>query len=63
MADVYDMPPSGFARSGRGWLVKPGTHGDKRLAKLEKENKELKQMLQTILEKLGDSSSDILSSR
>jgi hypothetical protein len=63
MVDMYDTPPAGFVRSNKGWLIKPPTSGDKRLAKLEKENQELRQMLQQIMEKLGDSNPDILSQR
>jgi len=63
MADVYDMPPAGFVRSHKGWLMNPPSMGDRRIATLEKENQELKQMLQQIMEKLGGSNPDILSPR
>jgi hypothetical protein len=63
MADVYDMPPAGFVRAYRGWLVRPPTSGDRRLAKLEKENQELRQMLQQIIGRFDDNSHDILNPR
>lgn len=52
--DIYDNPPSGFMRDKHGWLRRMITPQDKRLQKLEEENKELKAMLQIVLERIGN---------
>jgi hypothetical protein len=52
MADVYDMPPQGFRRAAKGWLVSNPAPGSKKLSKLEKENALLKETLQALAERL-----------
>jgi len=50
--DIYDNPPSGFSRQKSGWLIKFPTSQDKKLQKLEEENKELRMMVEKILKEL-----------
>jgi len=50
--DIYDNPPSGFSRQKSGWLVKFPSVQDRKLQKLEEENKELRALVEKILKEL-----------